>query len=63
VQILALTLQQVLRRTDVSTTEDLSLGFPLPGLMDVRTADPSGSAATIESRATNRIDDAETPES
>jgi hypothetical protein len=23
---------QVLRRTNVSTTEDLSLGFPLPGL-------------------------------
>ncbi len=31
-KILARTAVQVLRRTDVSTTEDLALGFPLPGL-------------------------------
>ena len=31
-RILAMTAIQVLRRTNVSTTEDLSLGFPLPGL-------------------------------
>lgn len=30
-RILAMTAVQVLRRTDVSTTEDLALGFPLPG--------------------------------
>jgi hypothetical protein len=34
IRILATTVQQVLRRTDVSITEDLSLGFPLPGLGD-----------------------------
>jgi hypothetical protein len=27
-----MTVAQVLRRTDVSTTEDLALGFPLPGV-------------------------------
>ena len=32
VRILAMTITQVLRRTDVSTTEDLALGFPLPGV-------------------------------
>ena len=31
-KILALTVQRVLLRKGVSTTEDLSLGFPLPGL-------------------------------
>jgi sugar transferase EpsL len=31
-RILAMTAIQVLRRTDVSTTEDLALGFPLPGV-------------------------------
>lgn len=31
-RILAMTIAQVLRRTDVSTTEDLALGFPLPGV-------------------------------
>jgi sugar transferase EpsL len=31
-RILAMTAVQVLRRTDVSTTEDLALGFPLPGV-------------------------------
>ena len=36
VRILAMTIAQVLRRTNVSTTEDLALGFPLPGV-DVRT--------------------------
>jgi sugar transferase EpsL len=35
-RILARTVGQVLRRADVSTTEDLSLGFPLP---------PGGAAA------------------
>jgi hypothetical protein len=29
-RILLRTAAQVLRRTDVSTTEDLALGFPLP---------------------------------
>jgi lipopolysaccharide/colanic/teichoic acid biosynthesis glycosyltransferase len=32
IRILAMTAIQVLRRTDVSTTEDLALGFPLPGV-------------------------------
>ena len=32
VHILAMTTIQVLRRTDVSTTEDLALGFRLPGV-------------------------------
>ena len=32
IRILAMTVIQVLRRTDVSTTEDLALGFPLPGV-------------------------------
>jgi len=32
VRILAMTINQVLRRTDVSVTEDLALGFPLPGV-------------------------------
>ena len=31
-RILAMTAQQVLRRANVSTTEDLALGFPLPGV-------------------------------
>lgn len=31
-RIVAMTLGQVLRRKDVSTTEDLALGFPLPGV-------------------------------
>lgn len=31
-RILAMTITQVLRRTSVSTTEDLGLGFPLPGV-------------------------------
>jgi len=31
-RIVAMTAIQVLRRTDVSTTEDLALGFPLPGV-------------------------------
>lgn len=35
-RILLMTITQVLRRTNVSTTEDLALGFPLPGV-DVRT--------------------------
>ncbi len=33
-RILAMTVTQVLRRTGVSTSEDLTLGFPLPGLAD-----------------------------
>ena len=37
IRILAMTAIQVLRRTDVSTTEDLALGFHLPGV-DVRPA-------------------------
>lgn len=35
-RILARTVRQVLARTDVSTTEDLGLGFPLPGVEDRR---------------------------
>jgi sugar transferase EpsL len=31
-RIMAATVSQVLRRKDVSTTEDLALGFPLPGV-------------------------------
>jgi sugar transferase EpsL len=31
-QILAMTIARVLSRTDVSTTQDLALGFPLPGV-------------------------------
>jgi sugar transferase EpsL len=41
-RILAMTAIQVLRRTDVSTTEDLALGFPLPGV-DVGPAGRPGS--------------------
>jgi lipopolysaccharide/colanic/teichoic acid biosynthesis glycosyltransferase len=32
IRILAMTAGQVIRRTSVSTTEDLALGFPLPGV-------------------------------
>jgi sugar transferase EpsL len=32
VRILAMTIWQVIRRTSVTTTEDLALGFPLPGV-------------------------------
>ncbi len=39
VRILVMTITQVLRRTDVSTTEDLALGFPLPGRDGVRAGD------------------------
>ena len=31
-RILLMTVEQVLRRANVSTTEDLALGFPLPGV-------------------------------
>jgi sugar transferase EpsL len=31
-RILTMTIARVIRRTDVSTTEDLALGFPLPGV-------------------------------
>ena len=45
-RILAMTAIQVLRRTDVSTTEDLALGFPLPGVnVPGASGDPSGSTA------------------
>jgi len=43
IRILAMTTIQVLRRTDVSTTEDLALGFPLPGV-DVGPRGESGVA-------------------
>jgi lipopolysaccharide/colanic/teichoic acid biosynthesis glycosyltransferase len=39
-RILAMTAQQVLRRANVSTTEDLSLGFPLPGVDVGESDDP-----------------------
>lgn len=43
--IMVMTVGQVLRRTNVSTTEDLALGFPLPGVdSPVAPEDTSGSA-------------------
>ena len=45
-RILMMTAIQVLRRTDVSTTEDLALGFPLPGV-DV---DPAGRLGVADPR-------------
>jgi lipopolysaccharide/colanic/teichoic acid biosynthesis glycosyltransferase len=47
-RILLRTVVQVLSRTDVSTTEDLSLGFPL------HTMGPDGAAAPQEPRRTAR---------
>jgi sugar transferase EpsL len=41
-RILAMTVPQVLRRQSVSTTEDLALGFPLPG---VQAGEVDGSSA------------------
>jgi sugar transferase EpsL len=47
-RILAMTAVQVIRRTDVSTTEDLALGFPLPGVnVSGVSGDPSGSTAVV----------------
>jgi lipopolysaccharide/colanic/teichoic acid biosynthesis glycosyltransferase len=43
VRILWMTVQQVVRRENVDSTEDLSLGFPLPGLIDA-TAEGDGPA-------------------
>jgi lipopolysaccharide/colanic/teichoic acid biosynthesis glycosyltransferase len=45
-RIIAMTLPQVLRRQSVSTTEDLALGFPLPGVAVERT----GGAGTRSDR-------------
>ena len=42
-RILAMTVHQVLRRTNVSTTEDLGLGFPLPGVDPGRADKPGAS--------------------
>jgi sugar transferase EpsL len=51
-RILAKTAIQVLRRTDVSTTEDLALGFPLPGVeVGAAAGQPSVAGAPNESPA------------
>ena len=42
-KIIALTVVQVLRRTDVATTQDLEeIGFPLPGVGDLLLGQPGG---------------------
>ncbi len=46
--ILARTVGKVLRRTDASTSEDLALGFPLPGLDDSRQGEPGMSPSVRE---------------
>jgi sugar transferase EpsL len=46
--ILARTVGKVLRRTDASTSEDLALGFPLPGLEDSRQDEPGRSPSARE---------------
>ncbi len=47
-RILARTVAQVLRRTGVSTTEDLALGFPLPPPPDTR---ERGENALVDRRS------------
>ncbi len=51
-RILAMTVNQVLRRTDVSTTEDLALGFPLPGV-DPEPTGGSGNGAVANTDSTS----------
>ena len=46
IKILAMTVKQVLRRTNVSTTEDLALGFPLPGVDPAPTCGLGDGATT-----------------
>ena len=46
-RILARTVGLVLRRTNASTTEDLRLGFRLPGIVDVQLAESGSSAAAV----------------
>jgi len=54
-RILARTAIQVLRRTDVSTTEDLALGFPLPGV-DVGTAgQPKAAEPPVDGATLDRL--------
>jgi lipopolysaccharide/colanic/teichoic acid biosynthesis glycosyltransferase len=50
IRILALTVIQVLRRTNVNTTEDLALGFPLPG---VEAGSSAGGMPTATRSATD----------
>ena len=51
-RILAMTAIQVVRRTNVSATEDRGLGFPLPGEEDDHTAGPedAGTSSDVWSR-------------
>ncbi len=47
-RILAMTVLRVLRRTDVSTTEDLALGFPLPRATEDATVKSRQGAPSID---------------
>lgn len=49
-RIVAMTIGQVLRRKDVSTTEDLALGFPLPGVDVARSGEPDGEGDQLSPR-------------
>ena len=51
IRILAMTAVQVLRRTDVSTTEDLALGFPLPGVDVGARGEPGVAGPPIDDEA------------
>lgn len=46
-RIVAMTIGQVLRRKDVSTIEDLALGFPLPGVDVGRRGEPDGDGGPL----------------
>jgi sugar transferase EpsL len=54
-RILTRTAHQVLRRTNVSTTEDLGLGFRLPGIEDLRPTE-SRTGAALEEEAPPEAD-------
>jgi len=51
-RILAMTVKQVLRRANATATEDLSLGFPLPGAGDQAAESPGRSTASESTSAT-----------
>ncbi len=51
IRILALTAIQVLRRTNVSPTEDLALGFPLPGVEAGQIGKPDVAGPPIDGAA------------
>jgi sugar transferase EpsL len=51
IRILAMTAIQVVRRTNVSTTEDLALGFPLPGVGAGQTGQPEVAGPPIDGAA------------